>query len=135
MTTHKALHPRDDVDRLYMCQEKKEEEDSLAFEIESMYRYNDYREGRLITPTKTIQTTQASAEQNNQKIKMGEKTTVLTFQATNKEISHEKTWTWLRKGNLKRETEPLQIAARNDAIRTNYVKARINKTEQNDKCR
>ena len=26
-------------------------------------------------------------------------------------ISHEKTWTWLGKGNLKRETESLLIAA------------------------
>ena len=26
-------------------------------------------------------------------------------------IAHKKTWTWLRKGNLKRETEDLLIAA------------------------
>ena len=36
-------------------------------------------------------------------------------------------WTWLRKGNLKRETEFLLIAAQNNAIRTNHIKARINK--------
>ena len=50
-------------------------------------------------------------------------------------ISHEKTWTWLKKGNLKRETESLLIAAQNNAIRTNHVKARIDKTQQNSKCR
>ena len=50
------------------------------------------------------------------------------------EISHEKTWTWLRKGNLKRETEYLLIAAQNDAIRTNYAKA-IYKAQQNSRCR
>ena len=50
-------------------------------------------------------------------------------------ISHDKTWTWLRKGNLKRETEFLLIAARNDAVRTNHIKARIDKTQQNNKCR
>ena len=49
-------------------------------------------------------------------------------------ISHEKTWMWLRKGNFKRETESLLIAAQNNAIRTN-IKARINKTQQNSKCR
>ena len=43
-------------------------------------------------------------------------------------ISHQKTWTWLRKGNLKRETESLQIAAQDNAIRTNHIKARIDKT-------
>ena len=51
------------------------------------------------------------------------------------DISHEKTWTWLRKGNFKRETESLLIAPQNNAIRTNQIKARIDKTQQNSKCR
>ena len=50
-------------------------------------------------------------------------------------ISNEKTWMWLRKGNFKRETESLLIAAENNAIRTNHIKARIDKTQQNSKCR
>ena len=41
----------------------------------------------------------------------------------------------LRKGNLKRETESLLIAAQNNAKRTNHIKARIDKTQQNSKCR
>ena len=47
---------------------------------------------------------------------------------------HEKIWTWLRKGNFKRETESLLIAAQNYTIRTNHIKARIDKTQQNSKC-
>ena len=43
--------------------------------------------------------------------------------------------TWLRNRNLKRETEYLLIAAQNNAIRTNYIKVRIHKTQQNSKCR
>ena len=50
-------------------------------------------------------------------------------------ISHQKTWTWLRKGNLKRETETLLIAAQDNTIRTNHIKARIDKTQQKSKCR
>ena len=50
-------------------------------------------------------------------------------------ISHQKTWTWLRKGNCKRETEFFQIAAQNNAIRTNHIKTRIDKTQQNSNCR
>ena len=50
-------------------------------------------------------------------------------------ISHDKTWTWLRKGNFKRKTESLLIAAKYSAIRTNHIKARIDKTQQNSKCR
>ena len=44
-------------------------------------------------------------------------------------ISHDKTWTWLRKGNFKRETESLLIAAQNNAIRTNLIKAIIDETQ------
>ena len=42
---------------------------------------------------------------------------------------------WLRKGNLKRWTESLLVATQNNAIRTNHIKARIDKTQQNSKCR
>ena len=41
------------------------------------------------------------------------------------------TWRWLRKGNLKRETESLPIAAKNNALMNNHIKARINKRLQN----
>ena len=40
-----------------------------------------------------------------------------------------------KKGNLKRETEPVLIIAQNNAIRINYVKARRDKTQQNSRCR
>ena len=50
-------------------------------------------------------------------------------------ISHQKTLTWLRKGNLKKVTESLLIAAQDNAIRTNHIKARIDKSQQNSKCR
>ena len=57
------------------------------------------------------------------------------FNRLTSDISHEKTWTWLRKGNLKRETESLLIAAQKTAIKTNHIKARINKTQQSSRCR
>ena len=43
-------------------------------------------------------------------------------------------WTCLKKGNFKRETEYLLIAVQRNAIRTNQIKARIGKTQQNRKC-
>ena len=57
------------------------------------------------------------------------------FKLLRNNISHQKTWTWLRKGNLKRETESLLITAQDNALRTNYIKARIDKTQQSSKCR
>ena len=51
------------------------------------------------------------------------------------DISREKTWMWLQKGNLKRKTESLLIAAQNNAIKTNHITVRIVKTQQNSRCR
>ena len=45
-------------------------------------------------------------------------------------ISYDKTWTWLRKGNFKRETESLLIAAQDNAVRTNHMKAIIDKAQK-----
>ena len=50
-------------------------------------------------------------------------------------ISHDKSWTWLKKENFMRETESLLIAAQDSALRTNHIKARIDQTQQNSKCR
>ena len=36
---------------------------------------------------------------------------------------------------IKRESKSLQIATQNKAIRTNHMKARIVKTQQNSRCR
>ena len=57
------------------------------------------------------------------------------FKRLTSDISHEKTWTWLRQGNIKRETESLLIATQNHAIRTNHIKTRIDKTQQNSRWR
>jgi len=56
---------------------------------------------------------------------------------------NEKTWMWLRTGQLKRETEAAQdqairtnyIKAKIQAIRTNYIKAKIDKTREKPNCR
>ena len=51
------------------------------------------------------------------------------FKRLMNDISHEKM------GNFKRETEFLLIAEQNNAIRTNHIKARIDKMQQNSRCR
>ena len=71
----------------------------------------------------------------NRKQKWKEKQLYGRFKRLINNISHDKTWTCLRKGNLKRETESLLIAAQDNAIRTNHIEGRIDKTQQNSKCR
>ena len=66
---------------------------------------------------------------------MGRKQLYGHFKRQTSEISHEKTWKYLRKGNLKRETKSILIAVQNNAIKTNYVKEKIYMSQQNSRCR
>ena len=57
MTIHKALHPRDDVDRLYVSRKGGGRrlaciEDSVDASIQPLEYYIEQRGGRLITATK-----------------------------------------------------------------------------------
>ena len=100
---------------------------------------NDYTEksrGRLITATRnTADNTRTNRTTITRKQKWEEKQLYESFKRLINNISHEKTWTWLRKGNLNKETESLLITAQNNAIITNHIKARIDKTQQNNKYR
>ena len=106
ITMHKALHPRDDVDRLYVI--RKEEgwrlastEDSVDVSIQRHEDYIKTYRGRQITASRnntdhtSINRTKYSESKNRKK------TTVWYFKRQTSKISHEKTWRWPRKGNLR----------------------------------
>ena len=57
------------------------------------------------------------------------------FEEKTKELKSEESWTWLRKGMLKRETESLIMAAQEQALNTNSIKRNIYKLDVPDKCR
>ena len=50
------------------------------------------------------------------------------------EIRSEKSWVWLQNGTFKRDTESLIVAAQNQSIRTNLVKAKIEKNQKDMLC-
>ena len=141
MTMHKALHPRDDVDRLYVSRKEGGRgltsiEDTVDESIQRLEDYIEKHERGLIT-TIRVDTDNTIDERVTtiRKQKWDGKQLYGRFKRLINNISHQKTWTWLRKGNFNRETESLLIAAQDNAIRTNYIKARIDKTQQNSKCR
>ena len=51
------------------------------------------------------------------------------------EVRSDQCWAWLQNGDLTRETESLMVAAQNQSIRTNLVKAKIDKSQENSLCR
>ena len=119
----------------YMCQEKKEEKDLPAL----THLDNDYIEkhgGRLITATRNnTEKMKTIRMEITRKQKGKEKQLYGHFKWLPSDISLEKMWMWRRKGNFKRETKSLLIAAQKNTIRTNHIKARIDKTQQNSRCR
>ena len=129
MIMHKALHPRDDVDRLYVSRKEGGRglasiEDSVDASIQRLEVYIEKHKRRLITTIRndtdnTIDNRMTTTRQQ----KWEEKQLYGRFKRLINNISHEKTWTWVRKGNLQ-----------DNSIRTNHIKARIDKTQQNSKC-
>ena len=141
MTMHKVLHPRDDVDRQYVLRKEGERglaciEDSIDASIQRLKDYIHKHERGLITATRNeTENTMNNKMTITRTQKGGGKQLYGRFKWLMNNISHNKTWTWLRKGNFKREIESLLIAAQDSAIRTNHIKVRIDKTQQNSKCR
>ena len=117
MTMHKALHPRDDVDRLYVS--RKEGGRGLASIKDSVdasiQRLEDYiaKHGRgLITALRNnTDNTIDDRMTTTRKQKCEKKQLYGSFKRLINNISHQKTLTWLKKGNLKKETESLLIVA------------------------
>ena len=56
------------------------------------------------------------------------------FLRCTEEVASSKTWEWLRRGELKKETEGLITAAQDQSLRTNVMKARIEKSDVSPMC-
>ena len=141
MTTHKSFYPGDDVDRLYVPRKEGVRlltsiEDSIDISIQRLKDDIEKHERGLITAIRDKTDNRIDNRMTiTRKQKWEGKQFYARFKRLINNISHDKTWTWLRKGKFKRETESLLMASQNSAIRTNHIKARIDKTQQNSKCR
>ena len=118
-----------------MFQEKRKKDDLPA----SLQRLDDYiqkHDGGLITAIRNdTDNTMDKRMTITRKQRWKRKQLYGRFKRLINNISHDKTCIWLREGNFKRETESLLIAAQDNAVRTNHIKARIDKTQQNGKRR
>ena len=57
------------------------------------------------------------------------------FLPQTEEIRDDDTWDWLRKGELKKETEGMITVAQDLALRTNAIKAKVEKQNLSPLCR
>ena len=151
LTMYGALHPQSDVDRLYIKRKEggrglisveryvSDEENSLGFYVANS-------EDNLIkgvAAAGTINTEDAilSRELKKQKEKelrqnWNEKRMHGQFvREMPEKVDKDKTWQWLSRCDLKIGTEAVLCAAQEQAIRTNYVKHRIDRTSESPLCR
>ena len=118
---HKALHPRDDVDWLYISRKEGGRgltsiEGSVDASIQRLEDYLQKHDGGLITAIRNdTDHTMDNKMTITRKQKCEGKQLYVGFKRLIKNISHDKTWTWLRKGNFKREKESLLRVAQNNA--------------------
>ena len=145
LTIYGALHPKSHVDRL--CIPMKEGgrglisiEDCVEFAIRGLEVYVHGSEERLIQATRgdKIDGLEAanvlkSSKKEKRLEDREEKALHGQYLRLTKEVRSDQCWDWLQNGDLKRETESL--IAQNQSIRTNLVKAKIDKSQGDSLCR
>ena len=140
MTMNKALHTRDDVDILYESRKDggrrlASSEDSVDASIQRLEDNRENRWGRLTAIRNNTDNMRTNRTTISRKQKCKKTQLYGRFKRLISDILHKKTWTWLRKRNRWRGSESLLTAAQNNAIRTTHIKVRIDKTQQNSRCR
>ena len=147
LTMRKAFHPKDDVDRLYMGRKDGGRrlisiEECVENSMLGLREYVENSNERLIRAAKDwYEVSEESVDglkrcrAAERKERWKEKPMHGQFIRQTMDIADDISWAWLRNGTLKRETESLITAAQDQCIRTNYIKARIDKTQENSLCR
>ena len=150
LTIYKMLHPRGDVDRLYLPRESGGRgligvEDCVRTEENSLASYIANNTDELMAPCRRENVLQASDGENVKALKekrMAERKDKWQSKPLHGQILRQTedirdtaSWDWMRKGELKKETEGLITAAQEQALRTNAIKANIDKQNVSPLCR
>ena len=153
MTMHQALNPKSDVARIFLSRKEGGRglisvEDTVKLAILGFERYVLTSEEGLFIADRIVD---GDYEQHLGMIeslkefkerRRNERSSVLKQKKLHRrffnqieEVAGEEKWLWLTDGSIKRETESLILAAQEQAIRTNAIKAKIDKTQAESMCR
>ena len=149
MTANGALHPKSDVDRLYLKRKEggrglQQIAQTVEEEIRSLADYiNESKESALIEVKESGILKQAESKEGYRNKVIEERKQKYIDKPLHGQYMRDicgktdetLTWKWLTIGELKKETEALILAAQDQALRTNAIKAKIDKTSTNSKCR
>ena len=136
-TIYGALHPKSDVDRLYIPRKEGERglisiEDCVELAIRDLEVYVHGSEERWIQAARGekidgLEAVSVLKRSKKEKRLEGWEEKVLHGQYLRhtEKVRSNQCWAWLQNGDLKKETESLIVAAQNQSIRANQAKARI----------
>ena len=145
MTMHNALHSKSNIDRLYIPRKEcgrglQGVNETVKVTNLGLENYLKESKERLLTAGRSVdidliepirKTTIEAKKQKKEKrtISWEEKMLHGQFVQQTKEVGNQDRWKWLRNGTLKRETESLTFAAQEQAIGTNVIKGKIDKSQ------
>ena len=144
---HKGLHPKSNTNRLYIPRKEggrgllsiEDTVDLAKLELKSYVR-NSCK--RLLVAERQMEDYQGESVINFKNRKKMErqqqwkdKTLHGQFLRQTDDEAGKERWMWLKGTGIKRETESLIIAAQEQAMRTNVIKAKIDNTQEESKCR
>ena len=147
MNMNSALHPRDSVARLYLPRKEggrglMSVEDCVDQAVLGLDNYVSMSRERLLVAARRgdeVNSESVAEFKNRRKrersVEIREKVLHGQYFRQTKDIASKETWTWLQRGALKKETEGLILAAQDQALRTNAIKCRIDKSQTNSVCR
>ena len=146
-TIYGALHPKSDVDRLYIPRKEGRRglisiEDCFELAIRGLEVYVHGSEETLIKAARggKIDGLEAASPLKRSKKEKRledweEKVLHGQYLRQTKEVRSDQCWAWLQNGDLKMESESLIVAAQNLSTRANLVKAKIDKSHGDSLCR
>ena len=150
-TMHWALNPKSDIVRMYLSRKEGgrgliSAEDKVKLAILRLERYVlTSEEGQFIVARRVdgdyeqylgmIGSVKEFKERRRNEGSDVLKYKMLHWQFFNQieDVAGEEKWLWLRDRSIKRETESLIMAAQEQIIRTNAIKAKIDKTQAESK--
>ena len=144
LTVYRAFHPYGDVDRLYFKRSQGGRglislEDCVNVEVNSLRKYVESSDEKLLVLVGKENMLEEGEEkkeiQRLRRDKYSRKCFHGKFYTNTEEGKDCKTWDWLRRGNLKRETEGMLMAAQGQALRTKYIRKVIDKEDVAATCR
>ena len=144
LSVYRSFHPQADVDRLYVKRSQGGRglisvEDCVNIEVGSLYRYVEASKEKLLIAVKNENILDKGEEK--ERIRQERlnsyrgKALHGQFVRGTENIRDSESWNWLKRGTMKKETEGLLTAAQDQALRTNYIKNKIDKLDVSPMCR